>query len=183
MKEIKNINKLIYANIIELIFVVAFIFGSIPLWENLNNSISLKTASSFENISYTNLTVDNPSEYVLRPMSNKEASESLEPYKLYVVNDTLTEEEYTLYLKIEKTSSLDYNNLNISINDSVIPLNELEMKEDLEYYYFTLDNNSIVGNTIDYDVKIWLDENTGNEAQGKSLSLTFDIEKNTLIQL
>jgi hypothetical protein len=53
------------------------------------------------------------------------------------------------------------------------------MESDDEYYWFVIDKNSIKGDTYNYSVKIWMDENTGNNMQGRSLSLAFDLVENS----
>jgi hypothetical protein len=183
MKEITNLNKLILANLLEILFVIGFIFISIPMCQKLSSSASLATAASFANSNFTNLIVENPAEYVLYPLKSEEAVEMLSPYKLSVVNDTLTEEYYTLFLKIDKNSSLDYKCLDILIDDKVYSLSTLDMSEDSDYYWFKIDDITIKGETFNYNIKIWLDENTENNMQGKSLNLSFDLVQNSSVQI
>jgi hypothetical protein len=179
MYDINNVNKLILKKVLEICFVLTFIFASVPLSQKLSQSTSLASAAYFDNASFTSLNVTEPAQYFLYPISNKEAINTISPYNLEVVNDTLTLENYTLYLKIEKTSTLDYNALDIEINDNIYSLNTLDMESDDEYYWFVIDKNSIKGDTYNYSVKIWMDENTGNNMQGRSLSLAFDLVENS----
>lgn len=177
MKLKKNINMLIVSKIIEIMFVCAFIFVSIPLWQRMNNVSNLSTALSNNGLIYTGLSVENKLNYSMYPMTTEDALNNLKASKIIVRNDSLTFEEYSVLLTISKESTLDYNCLNIAIDDLVMPLNSMDILEDEENYNFIIDTNNLKGEQKEYLVKIWMDENTGNEMQGKSLILSFELVK------
>lgn len=177
MKIKKNINMLIATKVIEIIFVCAFIFISIPLWQRMSDVSNLSTAISNNGLTYTGLSVENELNYNMYPMTTEDALNNLKSSKLIVRNDSLTSEEYTVLLTISKQSTLDYNCLNIAIDDLVMPLNSMNMNEDEENYSFIIDTNNLKGEQKEYLIKIWMDENTGNEMQGKSIILSFELIK------
>ena len=171
----KDINMLIAAKIVEIVYVIAFIFVSIPLWQQMNEVTNYTNVFSYNGLTYTGFTVENELNYSMYPMANEDALVRVKPTKVIVANNSLTEEEYTITLKISKESTLDYNCLNIAINDLVMPINSMDKTEDKDNYYFVIDTNKLKGNTEEYLIKIWMDEQTGNEMQGKSLVVSFDL--------
>jgi hypothetical protein len=179
MKERKHINKLIISNVIEIIFVMAFIAITIPLWLSLHSSESLASASIYDDFTYTSLYVEDSKTLTMYPISDDVAIKYVNPYKITLVNDSLTLENYDLVLKIDKSSTMDYKGLKISINGNISYLKDLNLTEDDDNYIILLDNDDIVGETRDYSVKLWLDENSSSEIQGKNLVMSFDLIKNT----
>ena len=166
---------LIAAKIVEIAYIIAFIFVSIPLWKQINEVTNYTSVFSHNGLTYTGFTVENELDYSMYPMANEDALVRVKPTKVIVANNSLTEEEYTITLKISKYSTLDYNCLNIAIDDLVMPLNSMDRSEDNENYYFIIDTNKLRGNTEEYLIKIWMDEQTGNEMQGKSLTVSFEL--------
>lgn len=173
----KNINKIIYSKCIEIMMVVLIAAISFPLWKKLENNEVLSIASSYADVQYSHLEVEYGQNSNLYPMSNENALKTVNPTILTIVNDSKTEEEYTLYLSITKTSSLDFHCLNISFNDIVKPLDELFVAEDEATYYFALISDKLNGETKNYPFKMWMDESTGNEMQGKTLNYNFELQK------
>lgn len=177
MKMKKDINRLIAVRVVEIIFISTFLIVSYPVWQNIEVTKLAKQTLSESNLNFTSLKVKNPLSYTMYPMSKTNAINKLEATTLIIENNTLTEEEYILSLKISKSSTLDYNCLNIAIDEKVMPLNSLEIKEDSANYYFVIDENKIQGDYREYKIKLWMDEKTGNEMQNKKLSLSFEIRK------
>lgn len=175
IKAINDINKLIIKKVLEIIFVVVFVFFSISWIKSADMQSMLATASTYANLNYTNLSVLNPIDYSMYPMSDSYAVSNLEPCTVRVMNETLTSENYTLALKISKKSSLNYDYLKIAIDNYIYTLKDLEMKEENDNYFFILDTNLITGDIKDYNIKLWLCEETGNEMQGKELIMSFEI--------
>lgn len=179
MNATKNLNMLIAAKIAEIIFVCTFILLSIPLCQNMGKAVA-KIEFSDKNLNFTSLAIENNLDYSMYPMSQKDALNKLAPTKLIVENNSLTTENYDLILKISKNSTLDYNCLNIAIDDKIVPLNTLKYMEDSINNYFIIASESLKGNNKEYSIKLWIDEKTGNEMQNKELNLSFELEKNVI---
>lgn len=180
MKIVKDINKLIVKKVIEIFFMIGFVFLSTFLWNSKNTKDFLAVAAgSFNNLSYTNISIDNPINYSMYPMTDKNALEKLSPCYIRVSNDTYKMESYALVLKINKASTLDYQYLNIGIDNKIYSLNDLKRKDNIEEYLFILDEASIKGSVKTYEIKLWLNTTAGNDMQAKDLIMTFDLISET----
>lgn len=177
----KNINKIIHWKMIEISLLISIVVISFPIWKTLEKNEVLSIAASYSDVQFSHLEVTNLSLGAMFPISNEKALKNINPSSIKVINDTKTKEDYTLLMKVSKNSSLDYHCVNISLNNNITSLAKLTINEDEENYYFLLDSNSIDGEIKEYQFRIWMDEKTGNEMQGKSLSYTFEIQKQIAI--
>ncbi len=179
MKLKKDINRLIIAKVIEIIFICVFLVVIAPLRKNMENiaSMALLSPTPEDKLSYTTLAIgDIPTNSII-PIDDNKALTDIKDTILTVKNDSLIKENYILLLSISKKSSLDYNVLNIAIDNKVKKLNQLVMEEDNNNYHFILDENALEGDSKEYKVKLWLDNSVGNEMHGKSLILDYEIAK------
>lgn len=176
MEIIRDINKLIIKKEIEIAFVICFLIVSIFLWKN-NNTQSVIAA--FQDLSYTNLNIENSIDYSMFPMTDEDAMKNLNPCYITVSNDTYSLEDYTLVFVVNKSSTLDYHFLNISVNNEIYSLNDLETIESEEEVSFILARDSIVGDMETYVVRLWLNTMAGNDMQNKELIMYFDLLNET----
>lgn len=177
MKIIKDINKLIIKKIIEIAFMTCFLFVSVFLWKN---NITQVAITAFQNLSYTNLNIENPIDYSMFPMTDEDALKNLNPCYITVSNETYTMEDYSLVFIVNKSSTLDYHFLHISVNDKVYSLDDLETIENEEEISFILVTDSIVGNLETYAIRLWLNTMAGNEMQNQELIMHFDLLKGNI---
>lgn len=175
MKIVKDINKLIMREVLEIVFLLVFVFFVTSLWSSSDKNYLSTVVSSMQNLSYTNLKIENPIQYEMFPMQNQVALQNLKPCILTVLNDTYTEESYMLVLKVSKSSTMDYRVLNVSVDGVVYPLTLLPFVEELDNFYFVLDENTLKGAQKQYKVQLWMDASTGNEMQAKSLIMNFEL--------
>lgn len=182
MEIIKKINKLITKKILEILIVTAFVFLSLPLWDHFEKQNAFALASAYSTTNYLSLDIENPINYSMYPMTDDFAMQKLGPCHLKVINDTLTNENYVLYLTIAKNSTIDYHYLKISINNQIHFLENLITKTDTNNYYFALDQDSLLGDAKNYEIKLWLDEKTGDEMQNKELIMSFET-KNSVAKM
>lgn len=175
MKMIKEIDKLIRIKVLEIVFLVAFVMVSTSLWKSSSTEELFSMVSSFGNLSYTSIQIENPIQYEMFPMRNQDALKNVKPCVVLVSNDTYTEEEYMLVLKIDKSSTLDYHVLNISMGGEVFSLKDLPLLEETLNYYFVLDENKLKGDKRRYEIQLWMDASAGNEMQSKSLAMNFEL--------
>lgn len=176
-KIMKIINKLIKKKCIEIMIAATIIIVSFPLWQSMDIGDYTATAAFYNEAQYTYLNITDNQINNLYPIKTDNAIKNLKKSKIEIINDTKTSEEYSLLLKIEKNSTLDYNVLNIALNDSVHPLKDLLIVEDANNYYFSLYTNSIVGKKETLSFIMWMDEKTGNEMQNKTLNYSFELQK------
>lgn len=176
----REINKLIAKKIAEIIFVVAFLVVSVPLREKMLLVNEEKTKLAEMELNYTSISVENPKNYSMYPMSNSEALDEVEPTKIIVENESLMAEDYSLLLRISKKSTLDFNYLNLAIDDEVYALNTLTMSEDDENYYFVIASDGLSKNSKEYLIKLWIDEKTDNEMQDTKIIFSFELIKNVI---
>lgn len=179
MKIVKDINKLIITKVVEIVFVVGFVFLASYLWRSKNAQDFFSSIVSFSNLYYTNFTIENPIDYSMFPMLDEDAMQNLKPCTIKVMNETYTSENYVLVLKINKESTMDYHFLHISINDEIYSLNNLKQAEEEEEIVFVLAKDNVVGSTKIYEIRLWLNSLTGNEMQGKNLIMHFDLINET----
>lgn len=175
MKIIKDINKLIIIKYLEIVFVLVFLFFSIFLWKARYSKEFFSSEFAFSNLNYTHLSIENPINYAMYPMHNEKALQNLKPCFITVINDTYTEESYLLTLKIDKSSTLDYQYLNLSIADNIYPLNTLERIEEKNNWYFILDQYVLKSEQKTYEIRLWIDARGGNELQSKDLIMGFEL--------
>ncbi len=173
----KTINKIIRWKIIEITMMLVVIAVSYPLWKTLNIGEHLSTAAFYDQAQYTYLKVNHSPQGPMFPMDNEVAINTLNPMTISVVNESLTKENFNLIMKVSKTSTLDYNCLNVLFQAEVKSLKELYTYEDADHYYFLITSDSIVGETKDYNLLMWMDYRTGNEMQGKTLNYAFELQK------
>lgn len=179
MKIVRDINKLIITKVVEIIFVLGFVFFASFLWQSKNAQEFLSSIASFSNLYYTNFMVENPIDYSMFPMRDEDAMKNLKPCTIKVINETYTSENYVLVLKVDKSSTMDYHFLHIGINDSVYSLNDLEQIEESNEFTFVLTKDNIMGDTKNYEIRLWLNTLAGNEMQGKNLIMRFDLINET----
>lgn len=179
MKVINDINKLIVKKVIEIIFVSCFVFLAGFLWKSNNAQEFLTSIASFNNLYYTNFTMESPIDYSMFPMADEDALKKLKPCTIKVINETYTNENYRLVLKIDKSSTMDYHYLHVAVNDQIYSLANLEQIEEAEDYVFILAKDSIVGTTKMYEIRVWLNTLAGNDLQGKNLIINFDLINET----
>lgn len=176
---VKDINKLILKKVLEIVFVFCFLLISTFLWRSKNAQLFSSAISTFSNLNYTNIKVDSPIEYTMFPMDDQDAMQNLKPCIVSVRNETYTLENYTLILKIDKNSTMDYQFLNIGIDNTIYTLKDLFRQEEDNYYIFVLDTDQISGNIKKYEIRVWLNNLADNNMQSKDLIMNFDLKHET----
>ena len=175
MKVIKDINHLILKKIIEIVFVVGFVFYSTSLWNLKENKNIFASVFYYNNFNYTKMEIENTIDYNMYPMSDSNALENLSPCSIKIINETSNPEFYLLTLKISKNSTLDYHYLHISLGSKIYSLEDLEMKEEQDSYYFILDEDTIMGMIKSYEIRLWMKQDVENDQQAKQLIISFEI--------
>lgn len=168
MNRIDEINLIIVKKVMEIVFVITFLFIAF-YYLRLNSNFTYANENSMH------LTIRNDLDFGSFPMDDEFALNNLESCVLDIVHTSSFLENYQLVLQIDKNSTVDYNFLNIAINNHVYSLSSLIFDIDDYFYYFILDSNQLDNDYKSYQIKLWLDKKTGNEMQGKNLELLFDL--------
>ena len=111
----------------------------------------------------------------MMPMKDDVAFSYLKPCHIEVKNERLQDVDYTLVLKIDNNSSLNPKNLNIRINDNIMPLDNLKKETDDLYTYYLIDKGNILEKEAIYDVIFWLKEDAKDINPKQQLIFAFDL--------
>lgn len=161
-KEIKTlIRKIILTTIFTIVITV--------IWSNISNTKAMQTKNYLAINNALTVTHNINNDY-LYPMQDKEAITKLTKNIITVKNNNNTKTNYSLLLRIEKSSTLDLNVLKYEFNGEIGTLNNL-YKEDTLYYYYNLSDLNINENgTSESTFIMWINEDAANIAQNKTLS-------------
>ena len=133
----KQINKLIFHYICEILIVIILVVVSIPLWKTFDKANMAHIANSYSNMNYLYLNVK-------RFISD---TDSLDEIK--VINDTNTLRNYKLVMKVDKTIKLD----TVFFEEKNIDLSKNKYKEDEKYNYYLLTENTLVAGFKIYNLE------------------------------
>lgn len=173
----KELNKLIRKKIFEIIFIVIFLIGSEPIWEKVHKETELSSTIALNGSSY--LEIDNPINYLMRPMSDEKAINYLKPCHITIKNALKDDADYTLTLKVSKDSTMDLNNIHILINDKVYNLTSLNKENETDNVYYILAQDNLKENN-EYDVIFWLKENAYGTSSNQKLIFNFELIKSNI---
>jgi len=128
------VDKLIREKITELFIVITFVIISVPVWKTFN-----------EKISQANITT--LSDYkVIFALENNNYLDKITVYNEYYINKF-----YTISLVTSKT--VDEKNSIIYINGNTYNLNDFKKEVHKNNHIYTLVNDYIIANSIDYDIR------------------------------
>ena len=171
-----RINRMIRNTILEIFIVILLVFISIPVWQSFDLKEYEEVAMYYDNNTYTNLTISDLSDYKLYQTTEETALEQIKPIDIYLSNNTNTMENYSIWLVIDKSSTLDYKDIIINYNNETIQLKNIEIIEDEDHYYFMLEEGIIKGEDKRADLIMWISNNIEEDITNKYLS--FDILNN-----
>lgn len=133
----KQINKLIFHYICEILIVIILVGVSIPLWKTFDKANMAHIANSYSNMNYLYLNVK-------RFISDKDSLDEIK-----VINDTNTLRNYKLIMKVDKTIKLD----KVIFEEKNIDLSKNKYKEDEKYNYYLLTENSLIAGFKTYNLE------------------------------
>ncbi len=162
-----NINKCIFYTIFEIISLIAILFTTNILWNNFDMEEHAKTAYAYSHYNESiYLNIENKLTPLV-PIKDDEINYN-NKITIKVNNISNSEKKYNLYFKVNSSSNININFLKISLGKEKKYLTELEnFKENNSTYYLIKTSKINLYNT--YDFFIWLDYNTPDEEQGKTL--------------
>lgn len=151
-KEVKGL--LFEISILSFIIVM-----SILLCPNLKEEHLKKTEAVMSYVSDLSINVVNRKEYYLFPMTDEYAINNLEKSTIKVSNYNDDNKQYSLYLKVDKNSTINVDKLNFMFNDKIIDFNETYSHQDENYVYYQVYQNNV--REYDYiDYIFWLKEDS-----------------------
>ena len=153
MKEIAELKKCLYKDILLTIFVVLI---SIPIWLNFDVADASMVASSYDNYNYIGFEMLNDAKNDLKPSSDSYAMNNVETQDIMVYNYSNTNCEYKLILKINKNVETD--NIKINVNYDVDYLSSYPKIESGDYNVFIIDNDYIKASSRKYIISMWMAE-------------------------
>ncbi len=133
----KQINKLIFHYICEILIVIILVGVSIPLWKTFDKANMAHIANSYSNMNYLYLNVK-------RFISD---TDSLDEIK--VINDTNTLRNYKLVMKVDKNIKND----TILLNNAEYSLNSNKYKNDEKYNYYIIADGNLIADTVVYNIE------------------------------
>ena len=155
MNTILDVEKSLYKDIL---FTILFVLISIPIWLNFDIS-ALEAAKMYDNYNYIEYEFLNEPSYSLNPVNDDYAMRNLETQDLIVYNNSNTKNDYSLVLKVDKSSTAKTDKLKINVNYQISYLKDYYSYEDNNSIYYVLDSNNIVANSQKYIISMWNDEN------------------------
>ena len=128
----KDINKLIRHYVLEIVFTIAVVIISIPVWSMLNKDDTASIAKSYATMDYLYLNID---KYV-------ESDEFKDV--ISIINDTNTLRGYDLILKIRKENA--NKSTKVLINNKEYTLENLDKTYDKDYVYYNIKTGTLIAN-------------------------------------
>ena len=148
-------NKEIKGLLFEISVLSFIIIINIIIWPSLKEEHLKKTDAVMSYVSNLSIDFVNNEEYYLFPMTDEYAINNLKKNTIKVTNYNNNYREYSLYLKEDKSSTINIDSLTFMFNDKIVDFNEIYSYEDENYIYYKVYNNNI--KNIEYvDYVFWL---------------------------
>jgi len=164
-------NKEIRGILCEIIFVCTIMVTSIIVCPMLVEANMKETQNIMKYANNLTINIKENNNYYLYPMTDEYAQNNLETNVIEIVNLDKKEKEYNLYLKVDKSSTMNIDNLKFSFNGNINKLNELYEYEDDNYTYYKVFDNKIENK--DYiNYIFWLDA----DSKMNSTNLIYNFE-------
>ena len=180
MVDIEIINRQIRKTVIELLFAIIIFIIALIMWLNPNTSIANIVSKNSMNKGEVALEQIKPLTInSISPISDEEAINNYDNAILRITNNQNVTSRYELIYRVNNNSTLDTKFLkfkldNIEIDPIIDFLSNVKTKTGDNYTDYIIYTGEITPNkSLDFSFIIWIDENAGNESQGKSLSSGF----------
>ena len=142
-----------------IFIVIAVVIISIPIWNNSPSKVGANIAASFKDMQVA-LSFDGFDRLTTMEDNNYEV---LQPKTVTLRNGTQNEKDYKLVYVYSKTSTVNYKDIKLSLDNHIYGLSDMKYTEDNNYYYFVLDVDSLDAYTSkDYDARIWTNATQGS---------------------
>lgn len=171
-------NKIIFFTIFEIMALLLLIISTFFIWNTFGIEESSQIAYSYTNKSERLVLDINNELSPLIPMKDNEAFNDNNKISIDINNVSKINKRYNLYLMIDENSSLNTKYLKISLGEEIYYLYNLEkFNKDDKIYYFLKTGEIKSKEIVNFDLHLWLANETPNEEQGKKLGLNFKVEE------
>ncbi len=165
-----NIHRIMKSVIITTIIVLF----SIPIWNYTSHKNSLALADAYGNL---DIAVDIGGFSALTLVENNRAFDVISPTDLSFRNQNDFKKDFEILFLVTKDSTVDPNFINVSLDNKVYSLKNLERREDEENSYFVLRKESLDAySEIQYKTRIWLDAEAARPTENSILTTNFIAE-------
>lgn len=159
--------------VISIVIVCSILIVSIPFWGYSQSSkISVLADARTELPFISKLGAFEQ----LAIIDDSKAMETVTPAELIVRNRNGYEKTGKIYFLVEKSSTISYEYLIVSLNNRIYKLKDIELEEDEEYYYFYLGDIKLDAYTEEsMMVRIWLSKDTKDIKSGSKLITNINV--------
>ncbi len=110
----------------------------------------------------------------LRIIDDISALNVVEPTDIVLINKNGFDKTFDLVFTISKDSTIDYNNLVISLDNDINHLSDMMIDYDENYYYFNMGTKVVAAYSEDtYSFRMWMKEDASNLRNNSSLTINF----------
>lgn len=164
-------NRKIGVLLLSIIICISVIVISIPFWMTVNGETISLLAEVNGDLKPSLIFGDFES---LKVVDDENAIESINPTTIYIKNQNGHVREYDLYLSINKESTINYQYIRISINDTIYNLSTINMEEIEDNYYFKLYSGVLESyQSEELAARIWLSTDIDELAAESSVTINF----------
>lgn len=174
----ENIEKRIRSLVFEMVMIVCIIIGSYFVWDSFDYSREAQIAYAYSNYNTDLTVVINKNISALYPVED-ESAKMLSPLNFTVNNTDKSKKEYGLYFKVNsQNTTLDIDYLKVQYKGETYSLkNAKTMTKDSNTYYLITKEMIAKKTSINNNMVIYLDIDTPDEEQNKTLSFSIYAEE------
>ena len=150
-------------------FIVLLLVICIPIFVNASSNYnnSLKRIVN-DDIVITNMVHNS---FGLSALSDEDVLNMSNDNLFSIVNKKDKEYKYSLYLRVNKDSTIDVDKVKIKLDNEIFNLKDIYDSEDDKYYYYLLKSDKIL-DEVDFSYLVYLDNDTTNYGNN-SLTYSF----------
>ena len=162
-------NKEVRSLVMEISFIVLLLVICIPFFVNASSNYnnSLKRIVN-DDIVITNMVHNS---FGLSALSDEDVLNMSNDNLFSIVNKKDKEYKYSLYLRVNKDSTIDVDKVKIKLDNEIFNLKDIYDSEDDKYYYYLLKSDKIL-DEVDFSYLVYLDNDTTNYGNN-SLTYSF----------
>ena len=162
-------NKEVRSLVMEISFIVLLLVICIPIFVNASSNYnnSLKRIVN-DDIVITNMVHNS---FGLSALSDEDVLNMSNDNLFSIVNKKDNEYKYSLYLRVNKDSTIDVDKVKIKLDNEIFNLKDIYDSEDDKYYYYLLKSDKIL-DEVDFSYLVYLDNDTTNYGNN-SLTYSF----------
>ena len=162
-------NKEVRSLVMEISFIVLLLVICIPIFVNASSNYnnSLKRIVN-DDIVITNMVHNS---FGLSALSDEDVLNMSNDNFFSIVNKKDKEYKYSLYLRVNKDSTIDVDKVKIKLDNEIFNLKDIYDSEDDKYYYYLLKSDKIL-DEVDFSYLVYLDNDTTNYGNN-SLTYSF----------